>query len=72
MEPAALPMAVMPTPFSPFLEEKKHEREGGTEDLVQRRRYLERTIRMLKEELRTTDDELARKRSGAGRSAKQK
>ena len=72
MEPTTLQMPVMPTPFSPFLEEKEHERESGTKDLVQKRRYLERTITMLKEELRTTDDELARKRSGADGLAKQK
>jgi hypothetical protein len=63
---------VMPTPFSPFLEEKEHERESGTKDLVQKRRYLKRTITMLKDELRTTDNELTRKRPDASGLAKQK
>jgi DNA-binding PadR family transcriptional regulator len=72
MGPTTLPMPVMPTPFSPFLEEMEHEPKSGTKDLAQKRRYLERTITMLKEELRTTDSELARKRSGASGSAKQK
>ncbi len=62
MGPTTLPMPAMPTPFSPFLEEKEHRGKGGSEDLVQKQRYLKRTIAMLKEELRTTDHELARKR----------
>lgn len=72
MGPTTLPMPVMPTPFSPFLEEKGHERESGTKDLVQRRRYLQRTIAILKKELRTTDDELARKRPDTSGLTKQK
>ncbi|MGA1974986.1 MAG: PadR family transcriptional regulator [Conexivisphaerales archaeon] len=69
--PTTLPMPMMPTPFSPFLEEE-HGGKGGTEGLVQKRRYLERTITTLKEELRKTDDELARRRPDGSGLAKQK
>jgi PadR family transcriptional regulator PadR len=70
MEPATLPMPVMPTPFSPFLEERRLGRPKGTKDLAIKRRYLERTIRTLKEELRTTDEDIAKVGSGAARQAK--
>jgi DNA-binding PadR family transcriptional regulator len=72
MEQTALPMSVMPTPFSRFLEDKERTRESEPTDLVKKRRYLSRTIRVLKEELRTTDGELARRVSRAQRSAKRK
>jgi DNA-binding PadR family transcriptional regulator len=71
MKPTTLTMPAMPTPFSPFLEEREHESKSGTKELVQRRRYLKRTIKMLNEELRTTDEKLARERSGANGLTKQ-
>jgi DNA-binding PadR family transcriptional regulator len=72
MGPTTLPTPIMPTPFSPFLEEKAHGGKGGTEGLVQKRRYLKRTIKMLMEQLRKTDDELARKRPDTRGLAKRK
>ena len=70
MEPTALPVPVMPTPFAPFLEDKRQGRLTPAADLMKKRRYLERTIASLEEELRSTEKALARPGSRSARSAK--
>jgi DNA-binding PadR family transcriptional regulator len=59
MEPKTLPMPVLPTPFSPFLEEKNQESEDELKNLEQKRNHLKDTIKMLQEELQTTNKKLA-------------
>ncbi len=61
IEPGALPMPVMPTPFSPFLKEKVGEGPDGRKDLEERRRYLKKTVAMLNEELRRTEGDRRQK-----------
>ena len=72
MEHVALPTSVMPAPFSPFLEEKERSRLSESADLVKKRRYLERTMAAMRDELRATESELAKSRSRAGPSSKKK
>jgi DNA-binding PadR family transcriptional regulator len=59
MEPKTLPMPVLPTPFSPFLEEKNQESEDESKKLEQKRTHLKDTIKMLQEELQTTNKKIA-------------
>ncbi len=61
METEALPMPVIPNPFSPFLKDKNQESEDECKNLERKRIHLKRTIRMLQKELQSTNKELARK-----------
>ncbi|HJX22920.1 MAG TPA: PadR family transcriptional regulator [Candidatus Bathyarchaeia archaeon] len=60
LEQTTLPFPIMPTPFSPFLEEKDRESEDKTEDLERKRIDLKRMIKMLQDELQTTNKRLAK------------
>jgi DNA-binding PadR family transcriptional regulator len=60
MKPKMLPMPVLPTPFSAFLEEKNKEPEEYTKNLEQKRTHLKAAIRMLQKELQTTNKKLAK------------
>ncbi len=60
IKPETLPMLVIPTPFSPFFEEKNQEQELDIKNLKQKRNNLKGTIRMLQKELQTTNKKLAK------------
>jgi len=60
MEPETLPMPVLPTPFSAFLEEKNQESKEDTKNLERKRTHLKTTIKMLQKELQTTNKKLAK------------
>ncbi len=62
IEPKTLPMPVLPTPFSPFLEEKDQESENSKETLERKRSHLKAHIKMLQEELQTTNKKLAKQK----------
>ena len=60
MKPKKSPIPILPTPFSPFLEEKNQERKDEKKDLKQKRTYLKHAIQMLQTEMQTTDNRLAK------------
>lgn len=62
MEPKKLPIPILPTPFSPFLEEKNQEQEDEIKNLERKRIYLKRTIQTLQKELQTTNKKLAKRK----------
>jgi len=59
VEAEKLPMPIMPSPFSAFLEEEKEKRTNGKEALQQRRQHLKRSIEMLQKEIKSIDKEIA-------------
>jgi DNA-binding PadR family transcriptional regulator len=62
MEPKMLPMPVLPTPFSAFLNEKNEESEDEIKGMEQKRTYLNSAIQLLQKELETTNRELAKQK----------
>ncbi len=49
-----MPLPIMPSPFSPFLNEKT-EPENEVENLEKRRRHIKSAIKMLQKELQTIE-----------------
>lgn len=62
MEPKMLPMPVLHTPFSPFLEEKNQGSENSKKTMERKRSHLKATIKMLQKELQTTNKKLAKQK----------
>jgi DNA-binding PadR family transcriptional regulator len=60
IESRKLPMPVLPTPFSAFLDERKRESDNDKRDLKRKRANLARAIQRLQKELDTTDVKLAK------------
>ncbi len=60
MQPKTLPMPVLPTPFSAFLEDKNQESENNKKVLQRKRSHLKAAIKMLQKELQTTNKKLAK------------
>jgi DNA-binding PadR family transcriptional regulator len=60
MEPETLPMPVMPSPFSAFLEEKKQESKEDLKSLKQKQTHLKDTMNMMHKELEATTEKIAR------------
>ena len=60
MEPKTLPMPVMPSPFSVFLEENKQESKEDVRSLEQNQKHLKEALKMLQKELEATTKKIAR------------
>lgn len=60
MEPETLPMPVMPSPFSAFLEENKHKSKEDLKSLKQRQTRLKDRLAMLQKELEATTKKIAK------------
>jgi DNA-binding PadR family transcriptional regulator len=60
MEPKTLPMPVMPSPFSGFLEENKQESKEDLRSLKQKQTHLKDTINMMNKELEAATKKIAR------------
>ena len=60
IEPKTLPMPVMPSPFSAFLEESKQESKEDLKSLKQRQKHLKEAMVTLRKELEATTKEIAR------------
>ncbi len=59
IEPQTLPMPIMPSPFSVFLEEENRKIKCSIEELEHQRDTLKSTIRTMKKNLKTLEEELA-------------
>ncbi len=59
IETATLPMPVLPTPFSPFLEDENRKSEEDVKSLERRRDHLKSTIRTMQNDLRMTNTKIA-------------
>jgi len=57
IESKTLPNPIMPSPFSPFLEEKTEKPEDGIASLEIKRNHLKQAIKMLQKELKTLEKE---------------
>jgi DNA-binding PadR family transcriptional regulator len=60
IEPKTLPMPLMPSPFSAFLEESKQESKEDLKSLKQRQKHLKEAMVTLRKELEATTKEIAR------------
>jgi len=60
IEPETLPMPVMPSPFSPFLEENKGESQEDLKTLKQKQKHLKEAVATLKKELEATTKKIAK------------
>jgi len=60
MEPKTLPMPVMPSPFSAFLEENKQESKEDVRSLKRKQTHLKDAMSMLQKELEATTNKIAR------------
>jgi DNA-binding PadR family transcriptional regulator len=60
IEPKTLPMPVMPSPFSAFLEEGKQESKEDLKSLKQKQKHLEEAMVTLRKELEATTKEIAK------------
>ena len=60
IEPKTLPMPVMPSPFSVFLEENKQESKEDVKSLRQKQKQLKESVVMLQKELEATTKKIAK------------
>jgi DNA-binding PadR family transcriptional regulator len=60
IEPKTLPMPLMPSPFSAFLEESKQESKEDLKSLKQKQKRLKEAMVTLRKELEATTKEIAR------------
>jgi DNA-binding PadR family transcriptional regulator len=63
METNELPTPIMPSPFSPFLEEKTEKTENNPEILKRRRSRLKHSIEMLQKELKSINKMIAKEKN---------
>jgi len=59
IEPKTLPIPVMPSPFSAFLEEKNQESKEDLKSLKQKQKQLKESVVMLQKELEATTRKIA-------------